>query len=72
MRLFQDGTGRTWEVTLGKESWGTLVLLFGPEDGGEVRKAILASETPLDAQREFDALTDAELAARLTESSPWS
>lgn len=71
MRIFQDEQGRTWDVTLGRESWGTLVLLFALREGSEVRKTVLASETALDAQGELDALTEEELRARLAASQPW-
>ena len=46
MRRFTDDAGRPWQVVLGKESWGTLVLLFSPDDGGESRTNILTAETP--------------------------
>lgn len=72
MRSFLDDTGARWEVTLGKESWGTLVLLFTPADGGEVRTSILAAETMFDATAELDALDDATLRERLRDSRPWT
>ncbi len=72
MRSFLDDTGARWQVTLGKESWGTLVLLFTPADGGEARTSILTAETMFDATAELDALDDATLRERLRDSRPWT
>ncbi len=72
MRSFEDANGNIWDVSLGRESWGTLVLLFSRRQGDEVvRKTMLASETVLEAQGELDALTEAELRERLVRSQPW-
>jgi hypothetical protein len=72
VRSFLDDTGNAWQVTLGKESWGTLVLLFTPEPGGEARTSILNAETMFDANAELDALDDAALRERLRDSRPWT
>lgn len=72
MRAFVDDRGQRWQVVLGKESWGTLVLLFSPDAGGETRTSILSSETMRDASAELDAMTDDELRARLRDSRPWT
>ena len=72
MRSFFDDVGGAWQVTLGKESWGTLVLLFTPESGGEARTSVLSSETMFDASTEMDALDDDALRARLRDSRPWA
>lgn len=72
MRSFLDAAGARWHVTLGKESWGTLVLLFTPTDGGDARTSILAAETMFDATAELDALDDDDLRERLRDSRPWT
>jgi len=72
MRSFVDDAGTAWQVTLGKESWGTLVLLFTPLTGGEARTSILAAETMFDASAELDALDDDALRERLRDSRPWT
>lgn len=72
MRAFHDALGRRWQVVLGKESWGTLVLLFSPDDGGESRTSVLTAETMLAASAELDAMSDDDLRARLADSRPWT
>ncbi|HUQ45258.1 MAG TPA: hypothetical protein VM033_01325 [Gemmatimonadaceae bacterium] len=71
MRGFSDASGHRWQVILGKESWGTLVLLFSPDAGGETRTSILHAETMFAANAELDALSDDELRERLSDSRPW-
>lgn len=56
---------------MGHESYGIQVLLFLPDGGGEVRKTVMASGTRLEAHRELDALTEAELCERLDRSQTW-
>ena len=72
MRVFTDDDGRRWQVMIGKESWGTLVLLFSPADGGEARTSILSAETQLTANAELDAMTDGGLRDRLRGSRSWT
>jgi hypothetical protein len=71
VRAFVDDAGRPWQVVLGKESWGTLVLLFSPGDGGDARTSVLQAETMFAANAELDALTDDDLRNRLRDSHPW-
>ena len=72
MRHFLDDEGRRWQVVLGKESWGTLVVIFTPEGVGESRTSVLVAETMLAANAELDAMTDDDLRARLGDSRPWA
>jgi hypothetical protein len=71
VRSFLDASGASWQVTVGKESWGTLVLVFSPARPGGARTSILNAETMFQANVELEALTDDELRARLTDSRPW-
>ena len=71
MRRFVGEDGQEWEVMVGKESWGTLVLLFSPPSGGNVRKAVIAAETARAAHAELDAMSDETLRAHLASASPW-
>ncbi len=71
MRAFRDQGGKRWDAVVGHESYGIQVLLFMPEGDGETRKAVMAATTRLEAHREVDALTEAELRQRLARSQPW-
>jgi hypothetical protein len=71
MRTFTDDEGTVWTAALGRESWGTFVVLFSPAAGGAARKAALAAEDALGAQRELEALSTEQLRARLAASEPW-
>lgn len=71
MRRFTDALGRDWDVLVGHESFGTLVLLFSRCDAPETRSLTLAAETAMAAERELDGLTVEELQARLAQSGPW-
>lgn len=71
MRTIIDSAGRRWDVVLGKESYGTLVMLFSPRGGGEVRKSVLAAESTLEAEREMAALSDDDLREQLERASSW-
>ena len=72
MRPLLDDAGRRWQVVLGKESWGTLVLIFTPEGVGDSRTSVLDSETMIAASAELDAMSDDDLRARLRDSRPWT
>jgi hypothetical protein len=71
MRIIQDAEGRSWDVMVGRGSWGSLVLLFSLRGANENRTADLASETVRQAEQELSALTDDEVRARLADSKPW-
>ena len=71
MRSFTDGEGRQWDVTVGRESWGNLVLLFSPRRGNDNRTLLVAAETSRQAEAELAALSEEELRARLDGSTPW-
>jgi hypothetical protein len=71
MRQITDAQGQEWDVTLGRESYGMQVLLFLRRGGGEVRKAMLAADTRVDAQAELEGLNDEDLRDRLGVSVPW-
>jgi len=71
MRSFSDDAGRTWDATVGRESWGGAVLLLAPRAEGGVRVAPLASETVRDAERELAQMSEQELRGQLAASRPW-
>ena len=64
MRRFSDAEGRTWDVVLGRESWGTLYALFVPAGVGRdepIRQALLSSSGYDQAQRELEAMDESQL-----------
>ena len=71
MRSFTDGEGRSWDATVGRESWGGAVLLFAPRAEGGVRVVPLASETVRDAERELAEMSEQGLREQLAASRPW-
>ena len=71
MREFTDALGSRWNVVIGRESFGTFVLLFDRRDAPETRRLVVAPETVAAAERELEELTDEELQARLTQAEPW-
>lgn len=71
MRIVEDAEGRSWDVMVGRGSWGALVLLFSLRGANENRTAELASETVRQAEQELAALSDDEVRARLADSKPW-
>jgi len=71
MRRFTDDDGQPWDAAIGRESWGTFVILFTPVSGGGSRKTMLGADAMLDAQQELDALDENELRQRLIASQPW-
>ena len=71
MRVIEDAEGRSWDVVVGRGSWGSLVILFSLRGPNENRTSDLASETVRQAEQELAALTDDELRERLAGSTPW-
>jgi hypothetical protein len=71
MRVIEDGEGRSWDVIVGRGSWGSLVILFSLRGPNENRTFDLASETVRQAEQELAALSDDELRERLAGSKPW-
>ncbi len=70
MWRFEDRSGTTWEVALGRESWGVLCALFVPRDGGPARQVQLDVDTEQDALAELDGLAGASWQELLDRSQP--
>ena len=68
MRAFLDRDGTRWDVVLGRESWGGLVLLFVPPSPSPVRQAFFPADGYDIAVLELDRLTDERLQRLLDES----
>ena len=71
MRRLTDASGAEWDVTVGRESWGTLVLLFVPRAGGAPRQSVMKAETQLAAEQRLHEMSESELVERLEASAPW-
>jgi hypothetical protein len=63
MRRYEDPQGKSWDVVVGRESFGALYALFVPaaSNPGEARQTLLDAESPLDAEAELEALSAHEL-----------
>lgn len=59
MKRFEDADGRSWDVVIGRESWGNLYALFIPVAGSpsaELRQTLLRAESLEAAYLELDGL----------------
>lgn len=63
MRRFEDPRGRTWDVIVGRESFGALYALFVPsgETRAETRQTLMAAESQNEAQETLSSMPDEEL-----------
>jgi len=68
VRRFTDRAGTRWEVVLGRESWGNLVLLFVPPAGAPLRQAFFPADSYDIAVVELDDMPDERLQKLLDES----
>jgi hypothetical protein len=70
MRRFRDRDGTDWDAVLGRESWGTVLVLFVPVVAGAapVRQAPLSGSAYDTAVQELDGLDDAGLQELLDRS----
>jgi hypothetical protein len=66
VRVFQDPTGREWEVVVGRESWGTVVAIFILRKGSEPpRQSLLEVSSADEGSRLLLGMTQGELQALL-------
>lgn len=72
MRRFTDAGGKAWQVTVGKQSYGAMVLLFIPEGDGQVLQAELNVANNFEAERALDRFGEGDLQRRLAEAVPRS
>lgn len=72
MRRFQDRQGRTWDVVVGRESFGALYAIFVPAAGNpaDPLQTMLRAESPQAAQEELERLSQAQLEELLERSDP--
>lgn len=71
MRAFVDRDGQRWDVVLGRESWGGLVVLFVPAaPAAPVRQASFPADGYDIAVVALDELADDRIQQLLDESQP--
>jgi len=70
LRKITDEAGTCWEIARGHESYGAMVILFCEQRGSRVRKFYIYADNAMDADKEIDKLSDAQLCERLAESQP--
>ena len=72
MRSLTDECGVRWDVAVGKESYGNLVLLFSRADSDMVLRATIAAASRLEAERTLRNANLDELRRLLSDASPWT
>ena len=72
VRRYEDSRGRTWDVVIGRESFGALYALFVPsgETRAETRQTLLMQESKADAQGAIEAMSDDEMNELFERSEP--
>lgn len=70
MRRFTDPRGASWEVVVGRESWGAFFAIFIPREEAPLRQTMLAASGQEEAGRELDGMDDAALADLFERSEP--
>jgi hypothetical protein len=69
MRRFLGKDGREWEAVVGRESWGTVVAIFVPREGGDPpRQTLLESTTTDEALRDLQRMPEEKLRVLLERS----
>ncbi len=70
MRSIVGPEGTSWEVVVGRASWGVFHALFIPRRGEGARQAVLEAESAEEAARLLAELTDEALVELLRASGP--
>lgn len=71
MRRFRDKQGRDWDAFIGRESYGTMVLLFSRVGSEALLKAFLDVDNARDAEEELAAMDERTLCRKLTAAKQW-
>ncbi len=69
MRSIEDRAGVTWDVAVGKESYGSMVLFFSRRGDDEVRRATIEANSRLEAERMLYAFDLESLRSKLESAS---
>lgn len=67
MRTITSEDGQLWDVAVQQASYGAHYLLFAARGSEEIRQALMAASTQIDAERELAELSDDDLIIRLAE-----
>jgi len=70
MRTITSGDGQLWDVAVQQASYGAHYLMFAARGSEEIRQALMAASTHIDAERELSDLSDEDLIHRLSELEP--
>ena len=72
MRRYEDSRDRTWDVVIGRESFGALYALFVPagETRAETRQTLLMEESKAQAQAAIEAMSDEDMDELFERSEP--
>lgn len=72
VRRYTDSRGRSWDVIVGRESFGALYALFIPagETRAEIRQALLGADSQAAAQKAVADMSDEELNELFDRSEP--
>lgn len=70
MRTITSDDGQLWDVAVQQASYGAHYLLFAARGSDELRQALMAASTNIDAERELAGLSDEDLLTRLSELAP--
>lgn len=71
MRSFDDTQGQRWQAALLEASYGDILLVFSPLQGGEPRQTVMPTPTLVDGTAALAELDDDGLRELLAESVPW-
>lgn len=69
MRSIEDRSGVTWDVAVGKESYGGMVLFFCRRGEHEVRRLAIEANSRLEAERMLYAFDPESLRSKLESAS---
>lgn len=72
MRRYTDPKDRSWDVVVGRESFGALYAIFVPAAGmrAEIRQTLLRAESQMAAQESLAELSNEELTELFQRSEP--
>lgn len=71
MRSFEDSHGQHWQAALLGASYGSMMLVFSPLQGGAIRRCMLQVSTMAEAMAMLAALDEDGLRAMLLAAAPW-